>query len=126
MNRLSRCGIFAALCACIFAGPLVMAAQEKDDKAADKDKKAAEAPPPKEESAVTDHSIKLNGQTIAYKATAQTILLKDDKGEPSALLYSTAYTRSDIKDSSKRPLAFVYNGGPGSSSVWLHMGSFGP
>ena len=82
--------------------------------------------PAKEESSVTDHTIKLGGQTIPYKATAQTILLKDDKGEPTALVYSTAYTRSDVKDPGTRPVAFLYNGGPGSSSVWLHMGSFGP
>ena len=46
------------------------------------------------------------------------------KRRTAALLYSTAYTRSDVKDPSQRPLAFVYNGGPGSASVWLHMGSF--
>ena len=129
MNRASRYGIFALLLASLATSPNLLQAQDKDDKAADKDKKPAEgAPPPapKEESSVTDHSIKLGGQTIPYKATAQTIQLKDDKGEPTALVYSTAYTRSDVKDSSTRPVAFLYNGGPGSSSVWLHMGSFGP
>lgn len=75
---------------------------------------------------VTDHSIRIGGQTIAYKATASTTLLKDEKGEPTALIYSTAYTRSDVKDFSQRPIAFIYNGGPGSSSIWLHMGAFGP
>jgi carboxypeptidase C (cathepsin A) len=88
--------------------------------------KPAEANPPKEESFVTDHTAHIGGQTISYKATASTTLLKDDKGEPTALLYSTAYTRSDVKDVSQRPIAFVYNGGPGSSSIWLHMGAFGP
>ena len=103
-------------------------AQEKEAKAGEKpaENAAEAAAPPKEESSVTDHTIKIGGQTIQYKATAQTILLKDDKGEPTALLYSTAYTRSDVKDLSQRPLAFLYNGGPGSSSVWLHMGSVGP
>jgi carboxypeptidase C (cathepsin A) len=103
-------------------------AQEKDAKQGEKpaDAAAAAAPAPNEESSVTDHTIKIGGQTIPYKATAQTILLKDDKGEPTALLYSTAYTRNDVKDPSQRPLAFVYNGGPGSSSLWLHMGSVGP
>jgi carboxypeptidase C (cathepsin A) len=81
---------------------------------------------PKEESSVTDHSIKIGGQTIGYKATVGSILLKNDKDEPQALIYYTAYTRSDVKDASQRPLAFLYNGGPGSSSIWLHMGSFGP
>src|SRR5580704_6609466 len=103
-------------------------AQDKDAKPADKpaDAAAAPAPTPKEESSVTEHSIKIGSQTIPYKATAATILLKNEKDEPTALLYSTAYTRSDVKDPSTRPIAFVYNGGPGSASVWLHMGSFSP
>ncbi len=88
--------------------------------------KSPEANPPKEETFVTDHTIRIGGQTIAYKATASTTLLKDDKGEPTALIYSTAYTKSDVKDFSQRPIAFIYNGGPGSSSIWLHMGAFGP
>src|SRR6185369_2586931 len=70
--------------------------------------------------------ISIAGQSIPYKATASTLLLKNEKDEPTALLYSTAYVRSDVKDLSKRPVAFLYNGGPGSSSIWLHMGSFAP
>src|SRR3989475_8544954 len=93
---------------------------------ADKPADAAAPAPPKEESSVTDHSIKIGGQNIPYKAAAATILLKNEKDEPTALLYYTAYTRSDVKDLSQRSVAFVYNGGPGSSSVWLHMGSFSP
>ena len=84
------------------------------------------APEAKEESSVTDHTIRIGGQSIPYKATASTTLLKNDKGEPTALIYSTAYTRSDVKDVSQRPIAFLYNGGPGSASIWLHMGAFGP
>jgi carboxypeptidase C (cathepsin A) len=90
------------------------------------DAKPASETPPKEESSVTEHSIHLGGQAIAYKATASTILLKDDKGEPTASIYSTSYTRADAKDLTQRPIAFIYNGGPGSSSIWLHMGAFGP
>ena len=48
------------------------------------------------------------------------------KTSPLRCVYSTAYTRSDVKDPGQRPIAFVYNGGPGSSSVWLHMGSVSP
>jgi carboxypeptidase C (cathepsin A) len=99
-------------------------APEKESKAAEA--KAGSEAPPKEESSVTDHSIRIGGQTISYKATAATILLKDEKGEPNASIFYMAYARSDVKDSSQRPLAFLYNGGPGSSSVWLHMGAFGP
>jgi carboxypeptidase C (cathepsin A) len=82
--------------------------------------------PAKEESSVTDHTIRLGGQTIPYKATAGTILLKNEKGEPTGLIYSVAYTRSDVKDPSQRPISFLYNGGPGSATLWLHMGAFGP
>src|SRR5580692_651611 len=98
---------------------------DKDAKAADA-KPAPEPPTPKEESSVTEHTIKIGGQAIAYKATASTTLIKDDKGEPTASVFSIAYTRSDAKDMGQRPISFVYNGGPGSSSIWLHMGAFGP
>lgn len=81
---------------------------------------------PKEESSVTDHTVHIDGKSIPYKAIASTTLLKNEKGEPTAEIYSTAYIRSDVKDRSRRPIAFIFNGGPGSSSVWLHMGAFGP
>jgi carboxypeptidase C (cathepsin A) len=101
-------------------------AQEKESKPAEKAAEVPPGPPPKEDSSVTDHTIKIGGQTIPYKATTATILIKNEKDEPTALIYSTAYTRSDVKDMSQRPISFLYNGGPGSSSVWLHMGSVGP
>jgi len=85
----------------------------------------AEAPP-KEEWSVTEGTARVGGQTIPYKASAGTTLLKNDAGEPMGMMYSVAYTRSDVKDLSTRPIAFLYNGGPGSSTMWLHMGSFGP
>jgi carboxypeptidase C (cathepsin A) len=87
---------------------------------------AAEAAAVKEEWSVTDHTIRVGGQSIPYKASAGTTLLKNDKGEPTGLLYTVAYTRSDVKDVSTRPISFVYNGGPGSASLWLHLGAFGP
>lgn len=80
----------------------------------------------KEESSTTEHTVKVGAQTVPYKATVGSILLKNEKQEPSGLIYFTSYARSDVKDMSRRPLAFVYNGGPGSSSIWLHMGAFGP
>ena len=81
---------------------------------------------PREQSSSTDHTIRLGIQTIPYKATASTTLLKNNKGEPVASIFSVAYTRSDVGDLAQRPIAFLYNGGPGSSSAWLHMGAFGP
>ncbi len=124
-------GLIAIALLLIFGQAVRTAAQEpaKDSKTADAkpaDAKAAPEATPKEESSVTDHSIRIGDQTINYKATASTTLLKDNKDEPTALMYSTAYTRNDVKDLSQRPIAFIYNGGPGSASVWLHMGAFGP
>ena len=89
-------------------------------------KEKPEAPAPKEILSVTEHKISINGKSVPYKATASTIMLKNVKDQPTALIYSTVYTRSDVEDPSRRPIAFIYNGGPGSASVWLHMGAFGP
>jgi carboxypeptidase C (cathepsin A) len=93
-------------------------------------KKSAESKPSesatKEQSSVTQHTVRINGRTISYTATASMTLLKNDKSEPEALMYSTAYTENGIKDLSTRPITFLYNGGPGSASIWLHMGAWGP
>jgi len=86
----------------------------------------AEVVPAREEYSVTEHVLHMAGLVIPYKAAAGTTLLRDEKGEPTGLLYAVAYTRSDVKDQSARPIAFFYNGGPGSASMWLHMGAFGP
>lgn len=86
----------------------------------------AEAAVVQETSSVTEHTVRIKGQVIPYKAAAGTILLRNDKGEPIGLMYAAAYTRSDVKDLSTRPIAFFYNGGPGSASLWLHLGAFGP
>src|SRR5580704_17796534 len=125
MIRVKNLGVLLALALALGTISASLHAQEKDAKPADKPAEAAPAPA-KEESSITDHTIKLGGQTIPYKATAATILIKNEKDEPTALIYYTAYTRSDAKDLSQRPVSFVYNGGPGSASVWLHMGAFGP
>ena len=79
-----------------------------------------------EDSSVTLHTIRINGQPVPYRAMAATLILKNDSGAPIGRLFYTAYTRTDVHDPSQRPLAFVYNGGPGSASAWLHMGAFGP
>ncbi|HSE12237.1 MAG TPA: peptidase S10, partial [Rudaea sp.] len=81
---------------------------------------------PPEKSVVTSHSLSLGGRTLAYKATAGTLLIRDDKGNPDASVFYVAYTAGEGKESTKRPVTFLYNGGPGSSSIWLHMGSYGP
>lgn len=92
-----------------------------------KEEKAPEAAEhAKARKVVTQHTLRVNGQSIPYTATAGTIILRDDKGEPTGSMFYVAYTRDDVKDLSQRPVAFFYNGGPGSSTVWLHMGAYGP
>ncbi len=86
------------------------------------DDKKNETPP--EKAVTTSHSVGVGGKSIAYKATAGTLIIRDEKGKPDASVFYVAYTADG--DSAKRPVTFLYNGGPGSSSIWLHMGSFGP
>ena len=83
----------------------------------------AAAPP--ERSVRTHHAIAIDGQTIPYTATAGTILLRGERHEPTASVFYVAYTK-DGAAQDRRPLTFCYNGGPGSSTIWLHMGSIGP
>jgi carboxypeptidase C (cathepsin A) len=80
------------------------------------------APAPAEQRSVTHGSVRIGGQAIAYTATAATYLIKSDNGSPKATFFFVAYTRDDVPDRAKRPVAFVYNGGPGSASSYTHMG----
>jgi carboxypeptidase C (cathepsin A) len=68
------------------------------------------------------HVAHIAGRAIAYTATAGTLTLRDDEGKPTASMFYVAYTTGEPG----RPVTFLYNGGPGSSTVWLHMGSVGP
>src|SRR5579863_2521854 len=93
---------------------------------APKPEAAPPAPPPVETTSRTIHEITVNGTKIPYMATAGTLLLKKEDGKPWATMFYVAYTRDGTPDPSKRPLTFCFNGGPGSSSVWLHLGALGP
>jgi carboxypeptidase C (cathepsin A) len=80
-------------------------------------------PPALARSVVTHDRVRLaDGSVLAYAATASTLILRDAHDQPIANVFSTAYTTGDRA----RPVTFCYNGGPGSSSVWLHLGAFGP
>jgi len=82
-------------------------------------------PPVDERTAVTRGEVAMRGQRIAYTATAGTLTIRDAEGKPTASVFYTAYTR-DGAPRERRPVTFFYNGGPGSATVWLHMGSFAP
>lgn len=83
---------------------------------------AHELPPPVEKSSVTHHSAKIGGEGINYTATAATYVIKADDGTPKATFFFVAYTKDGVSDASTRPISFVYNGGPGSASLFTHMG----
>lgn len=83
-------------------------------------------PIPPEKNSVTPHEIALGGKTLRYTATAGNLLIQGDNEQPNASVFYVAYTLDGVTDMRTRPLTFLYNGGPGSASMWLHMGSIGP
>ncbi len=96
-------------------------ADAKDEKKEDKkpDEKA-------DKQSETEHSITLGGQKIEFTAIAGTLPLKDAEGKTTADIFYIAYVKKGAPDAAARPLTFSFNGGPGSSSVWMHMGLLGP
>lgn len=99
------------------------------------EEKKAEKPTPKDNLVETKHSVRIGGKEVKYTVTTGTIVLKEEttdrekesEGEkPRAQIFFIAYTKDGVKDKSKRPITFSFNGGPGSSSVWLHLGVLGP
>jgi carboxypeptidase C (cathepsin A) len=99
-----------------------------------KDTKAADAPKPDadavkasvdEDAISVRRSIPLRGRTLSYTVTPGHLTIRNDKGEPTASMFYVAYTATPA-GGRQRPVTFLFNGGPGSSTMWLHMGSFGP
>jgi carboxypeptidase C (cathepsin A) len=75
---------------------------------------------------VTKHSITIDGKPLSYTATAAEMPLKNSSGDTEAHIFYVAYTEEGVSDVSRRPLTFCFNGGPGSASMWVHMGGMGP
>src|SRR5690349_23215867 len=104
------------------------------EKGKDEEKKEDRKPEPVDQLSVTRHRARINGKQVAYTVTCGTMVLKEEaekegksEGEkPRAQVFFVAYTLDDVKDRARRPLTFSFNGGPGSSSVWLHLGILGP
>lgn len=86
----------------------------------------ATLPIPPETVVTTDHELPLDGKTLKYAATAGTLLINGDDEKPYGSVFYVAYTLRGMTDLRTRPVTFLYNGGPGSASLWLHMGSIGP
>lgn len=138
---LSTQGICRRLAAFAIAGAALIGAangaraEQSAEKAAagtaeDKHKKSDEAASKEEKTdkpklAVTHHTLSLDGDTIEVTATAGKLPLKGDDGKTKANVFYVAYTK-DGAEPGERPITFCFNGGPGSSSVWLHIGMLGP
>ena len=119
-----KIALLAGLALAVAGQPVL--AQEKrqtphDAQIAEADAATARAPV-EEQAFVSKGSVTIRGKAVAYTATAGTLTIRDDNARPTGSLFYTAYTTG----ASNRPLTFFYNGGPGSATVWLHMGSFGP
>ena len=111
----------------VIGGLLAVAPLHAEDKKPDTApaKEAADPSIPPPVVSVTRHTGSFGGQSIAYRAVAGETYLKDKDGKPTAAIFSTAYLKEGA-DPATRPVTFLFNGGPGSGSLWLHMGAFGP
>lgn len=87
---------------------------------------AKQEPPAPPQSFRTQHAADFHGTRVAYTAIAGETILKDKDGKEEAAIFSISYLMDGVADPATRPVTFLWNGGPGSSSVWLHMGVFGP
>ena len=129
--------IVVGVMAWALAGGVAFAEDEEPDEPAtaeeseSKDEESPVPAVPRAES--TQHQISLGGQVLKYTATVGWLILKDVKNkddtkrdEPIARFGYTAYTLNGVKDPARRPVTFAFNGGPGSASIWLHMGALGP
>ncbi|MFA6231139.1 MAG: peptidase S10 [Rhodanobacter sp.] len=117
----------AATLAALLLSSVAMAAPDKKDDKAKPDAKP-DAALVQAQSSSSEGSVSVEGKRIDYKAVAGTLVLDgtgDKENEPQVSMFYVAYFKKGV-DAAKRPITFIYNGGPGSATVWLHMGAFGP
>ena len=97
-------------------------AEEEGDEAA----MATESAPPAPLKFVSQHRLRAGGVDLAYSVTAEEVYIRDDEGKETASFFTISYAKSGVEHAEARPLTFIFNGGPGSASVWLHFGMIGP
>jgi len=117
--------LFPAIClASVILSPFLWG-QEHGQK--EKQKKEETEKPPKlaDKISQTEHQITMGDETVEYRAVTGTIVMRDEKGKAKANIFFVYYEKKG-EDPALRPITFTFNGGPGSSSVWLHLGAFGP
>jgi carboxypeptidase C (cathepsin A) len=120
---LIRLTVVAWLASCCAAPAIAQPAKESSP-ASKAEPPAAPVTPPRHFRST--HTGVFNQTTLTYIVTAEDTLLHDAAGHPTAALFSFSYVRQGVKDPSSRPVLFVFNGGPGSSSLWVHVGALGP
>jgi len=127
------CSVFA-FCAAVLICTTSSTALGQQRRAAAPDAAAAAAPAggpeaslpiPPETKSETKHDWTAGSRAVHYTATAGTLLIRDEKDQPVLSMFYVAYTEDGVAPKS-RPITFLYNGGPGSATIWLHMGSVGP
>jgi len=123
MRKLPLAAVLAAL---LLTSTAFAGTDKKDDKAPPESKPDAALVQP--QSSTSEGSVSVEGKRVDYKAVAGTLVLHgsgDKEDEPQVSMFYVAYFKKGV-DAGKRPVTFIYNGGPGSATVWLHMGAFGP
>lgn len=131
---LTRCSVPIWLCLAAAVAPTTALAQDRKPPEAEGGKpgegggdKEKDAPPAKmPEPVVRESSVTIDGKKVPYKVTTGKLQLKQEDGKPRAQIFHVSYVRTDTKDAGTRPVMFAFNGGPGSSAVWLHIGVLGP
>src|ERR1700730_17587961 len=106
--------------------PQTMASPSGSPSAQQRGPQERPTPPAEEPPVVTHHEITVGGRTLKYTATVGMMPIKNREGETEARIFFMAYTLNEAGNRNRRPLTFSFNGGPGSASVWLHLGAIGP
>jgi carboxypeptidase C (cathepsin A) len=134
IHRIPQAGLITALAGAMTLSAYAQAPEgrqrsEGQQRAAGESQQGARedqgTPIPPETNSVTKHDWSEGGRTVHYTATAGNLLIRDDQDKAIGSIFYVAYTEDGV-DPKTRPVTFFYNGGPGSATVWLHMGSLGP
>lgn len=126
MRRLlSACSVALLALSCALAAP-APAEEAAKHPPPEKPPATAAAPQPLPADAVTQHKIALAGRELSYTATAGSLPLNSDKGEREADIFYVAFTLDGVNDKTRRPITYVFNGGPGAASAYLDIGALGP
>lgn len=130
-RRSRRAGLVVTVACALAAAALLAPARAADDAPREPEKPAvakptAREPEPAKPPVTTDHAVDVGGRRLEYRAEAGTLPLLKSDGSPRANVFHVAYTLRDGGDPASRPITFCFNGGPGSSSLWLHLGGLGP